>query len=185
MSRKTIYKQVCQEIERCHRCSLYRFRQKTVPGEGNLRAKIFFIGEAPGAQENRTGRPFCGTAGKILDQLLDNINLDRKKIFITNLVKCRPPKNRPPRISEIKTCQYFLEKQFNLIKPMVIVALGRHAVKFFLGTNNLLRIHGKIFKQKNFLVMPTYHPAAALYRPKLKNVLKRDFEKLNRFVLNP
>lgn len=164
----------------CVKCGLCKTRTKAVPGNGNIETKIMFIGEAPGANEDKEGIPFCGAAGKFLDEMLGTIGLLRKDIFITNVVKCRPPGNRDPEDDEKVACRPYLEKQIELIKPKVIVALGRHAAASLLpGQPSISQIHGKALKRPNGIVyLPLYHPAAALHNGGLRSTLLADFAKI-------
>ena len=178
------YFKLVNEIIKCTKCPLYMNRKKPVPGEGSLNPKIMFIGEAPGAREDETGRPFVGAAGQLLTKLIEAIDITREEVYITNVVKCRPPNNRDPREEEIISCLPYLKKQLSLIRPRLIVTLGRHAAKVILEIaglkfRSMTREHGKIYEVKiNNLkakLIPTYHPAAALYNPALKQILMSDF----------
>ncbi len=184
------------EVISCKKCLLYKERIKNgfypVIGEGNHQAKIMFVGEAPGLQEAKTGRPFCGAAGKILDELLDSVSIKRENVYITNILKDRPPKNRDPQKEEIKACIHYLERQIELIKPAVICSLGRYAMEFLMekfGLENMMepisKIHGKVFEAKTLFqdirIVPFYHPAVAAYNPNMKEVLKKDFQVLKKF----
>lgn len=171
------------EVEACTRCPLHLSRSRAVPGEGNPNAEVMLIGEAPGRVEDETGRPFVGAAGKLLDNLLKDINVDRSSLFITNVVKCRPPNNRDPTDDEINACKPYLIRQIMAIKPKKIITLGRHSTRVILGlggfnVNEVSRVRGKVFKVSimgiNVEVYPTYHPAAALYNPSIKGVLRED-----------
>lgn len=166
----------------CKKCKLYKTRKNVVIGEGSLNAKIVFIGEAPGKNEDETGVPFCGRAGKLLDEFLSSINLKREDIFITNIVKCRPSLNRDPDKEEIKICSNYLEKQIKEINPEIICPLGRYASKFILKKygfeeKEIGKVHGVIFENK-VKIIPMYHPAAAIYDPKKKDIIKTDFKKI-------
>ncbi len=182
-----------EEVLNCKRCSLAETRNYPVIGEGSHRAKIMFIGEAPGVQEDKTGRPFCGAAGKILDELLESVNLKRKEIYICNILKCRPPNNRDPKPEEIESCVPYLEKQIELIAPQVICPLGRYSMQFLMEKFGLKeeiqlisKIHGKVFEVKNLFqsvkLIPLYHPAVATYNPNMKEILKKDFKVLEKFI---
>lgn len=168
------------EIANCEKCSLCKTRINTVPGEGDPSAEVLFVGEAPGANEDKTGIPFCGAAGKFLDEMLGSIHLDRSKIFITNTIKCRPPENRDPEDQEKETCRPYLERQFEAINPKLIVCLGRHATATFLpGAGGITALHGKALKRPNKRVyLPLYHPAAALHNGSLRKTLLEDFGKI-------
>ncbi|MEM1662287.1 MAG: type-4 uracil-DNA glycosylase [Desulfurococcaceae archaeon] len=180
------------EIINCKKCILSMYRKNPVPGEGRRDAIIMFVGEAPGAKEDEEGRPFVGAAGKLLTSLIESIGLSRDDVYITNLVKCRPPNNRDPEPEEIETCSPYLIKQILLIKPKIIVTLGRHSGKFLFEKTGLKwrsissergREHRvKIFENETIL-LATYHPAAALYNPEIKGFLERDFELIRRLYV--
>jgi DNA polymerase len=189
---KQLFK-IKQQVERCKKCNLSKTRIKAVAGEGSFLTKIIFIGEAPGKNEDHQGRPFVGRAGKLLDELLQFIGLERKQIFITNILKCRPPKNRNPLKNEIKMCTYFLDEQIELIKPKIIVSLGNYASTYLLNKYNIAEekigdVHGKVFclDEHSFktILIPIYHPAAAVYNPNLKEILKQDFKSIDEALLN-
>ena len=137
-----------------------------------------FVGEAPGFNEDQQGIPFVGRAGNLLIELLSSIEMNRESVYVTNLVKCRPPKNRDPKTQEIDACRKFLEMQIIQINPKIIVPLGRHAFSFFFPHTDARSARGKFMSLKNLTIFPIYHPAAALYNPKLKSVLKQDFQKI-------
>ena len=189
-------RKIKDEVINCKKCSLYKERINggfyPVIGEGNHKAKIMFVGEAPGLQEAKTGRPFCGRSGKILDELLSSVNIKRENIYITNILKDRPPKNRDPQKEEIKVCVHYLERQVELINPTVICSLGRYAMEFLMekfGLKDLIepisKIHGKVFEvkilSKNIKIIPFYHPAVATYNPNMKEALQKDFQILKKF----
>ncbi len=165
-----------KEIINCNKCNLCKDRKNAVPGEGNIHSKIFFIGEAPGENEDREGIPFCGRSGKLLDELLESINLKREDIFITNIVKCRPPQNRDPKEDEITACSPYLKIQIKLIDPILICTLGRYSTSLFLKDRKISQIHGKVFKYGKYKIIPLYHPAVGLYNPNMKSVLREDFQ---------
>jgi len=161
-----------EEVLNCRKCGLYSTRTNPVVGEGNPKAKIMFVGEAPGFYEDRTGRPFCGAAGRVLDELLESIGIKREDVYISNLLKCRPPGNRDPQKEEISACAYYLERQIEIIKPKIICPLGRYSM-------------GKVFELSSLFqeikIIPLYHPAVATYNINMKEVLKRDFRVLEKF----
>ena len=175
---------ISAEVRICTKCDLYRERKIAVPGEGPADAKVMFIGEGPGAQEDLTGRPFVGSAGKLLTELLALIGLDRSSVFITNIVKCRPPNNRPPRKTEIETCaSLYLQAQIRLINPKIIVPLGTPAIKTLMGDNySATSVHGKVFRKDDRLFLPLYHPAAALYDVRLKTTMFEDVKMLKELL---
>lgn len=153
-----------------------------VPGEGNASAEIVFIGEAPGQREDELQRPFVGQAGKLLDELLGSIDLKREDVYITNVVKFRPPDNRDPTPEEKEACLPFLKMEIALIKPKVLVPLGRHALTQFFTKLNISNAHGKAHKIGDMTVFPIYHPAAALHNPGLRQALFDDFKALGLFL---
>jgi DNA polymerase len=179
-------RRISEEIEACSKCPLHLTRRRTVPGEGNPNAEVMLIGEAPGEVEDETGRPFVGAAGKLLNSLLQDIGVDRSSLYITNVVKCRPPNNRDPTDEEINACKPYLIRQIAVVRPRRIVTLGRHSTRVILGLGGLRvseisRVRGRVFKVAiagvEVEVYPTYHPAAALYNPSLRGVLKEDLAK--------
>jgi uracil-DNA glycosylase family 4 len=169
---------VAQQVSVCERCNLHFSRKKSVPGEGPFASEIMFIGEGPGFYENEQGRPFVGAAGKFLDELLASIGLERSKVFITNVVKCRPPGNRDPMPEELSACRDYLEQQIQAINPKVIVTLGRYSMAMFLPYARISEVHGQAARIGDRLVVPMYHPAAALHQPALKPTIQRDFSHL-------
>ena len=169
---------IAEEVAQCKKCSLCKTRTNVVPGEGTSDAEIFFVGEAPGREEDLQGRPFCGQAGKFLDELLDKIGLKREEVFIGNVVKCRPPGNRDPLPEEIEACTHFLEAQIETTKPKLIVTLGRYSMNYFLPGLKISQDHGKTYRKNNQVYFPVFHPAAALYRNELKETIINDFKKI-------
>lgn len=167
-----------KEIEKCERCPLAQGRGRAVPGEGPADARIMFIGEGPGFQEDRQGRPFVGPAGQFLNELLASIGLDRTKVYITNVVKSRPPNNRDPQPDEIAACAPWLEQQIAIIRPKIIVTLGRFSMARYFPGQTIGRIHGTHKKVGDFYVFAMYHPAAALHQDALKQTLRADMQKL-------
>lgn len=170
--------QIAREVSTCQRCMLHHSRKLAVPGEGPVDAKIIFIGEGPGFHENEQGRPFVGAAGKYLEELLAKINIKRDGVFIGNVVKCRPPNNRDPLPEELVACSDFLERQIQVINPKVIVTLGRYSMARFLPNAKISDVHGQSYRIKGHLVVPMFHPAAALHQPSLKISIERDFSNL-------
>lgn len=173
-------KEVREEVLVCTKCPLCKSRTNAVPGEGDINSEVMFIGEAPGANEDTKGIPFCGASGKFLDEMLTAINLKRKDIFITNTVKCRPPENRDPEDSEKEACRPYLDRQFKIINPKLIVCLGRHSTATYLpGAGGISKLHGKALKRPDGRVyLPLYHPAAALHNGGLRETLMNDFKKI-------
>lgn len=189
--RDELLKQIRDEVLVLKKSPLYKYRTKNkffpVIGEGDHRAKIMFIGEAPGRNEAQTGRPFCGAAGKILDELLASVKILRQDVYITNIVKDRPPMNRDPLPEEIKIYGPFLDRQINIIQPKTIVTLGRYAMGYIMikfGLENQLKtislMHGKTFVAEagygKINIVPLYHPAVAVYNIHSKDILKKDFQ---------
>ena len=185
-------KKIKEEVLKCQKCPLYKNRNYPVIGEGNHQTKIMFIGEAPGAQEDRTGHPFCGAAGKVLDELLNSVGIKREDIYVSNLLKCRPPSNRDPQKEEIEACSSYIERQIKIIQPRIICPLGRYSMQFLMekfGLKNEIqpigKIHGKVFKiktvQPELFLIPLYHPATVTYNANMKEILKNDFRILEKF----
>ncbi len=178
-------KKIKEEVVSCRKCSLYKTRTYPVIGKGSHQAKIIFVGEGPGYREDQKGEPFVGAAGKILDELLESVNIKREDVYIANLLKCRPPKNRDPELNEIKACLPYLERQISLINPSVVCTLGRYAMEVFIKRFNLKegtisQFHGRTFETDDFKFIPLYHPAVAVYNAGMKQVLKEDFKVLTK-----
>ena len=169
---------VAAEVASCTDCKLHLSRKKAVPGEGPPDADLMFIGEGPGFHENEQGRPFVGAAGRFLEELLASIGLTREEVFICNVVKCRPPGNRDPQQEEIEACAKYLERQIGAVNPKVIVTLGRFSMARYFPGARISRIHGQAREINGRLVVPMYHPAAALHQPSLREVVERDFSEL-------
>jgi uracil-DNA glycosylase family 4 len=170
------------QIRTCVKCDLSQSRTNAVPGEGPENAEIMFIGEAPGFHEDRQGRPFVGAAGQYLDELLATIAIDRSKVYITNVVKCRPPGNRDPLPHEMEACRPYLDRQIELIHPKVIVTISRFAMMRWFPDKKISEIHGKPKRFGDLVVLPMYHPAAALHQPSLKRVLEEDFKRIPQII---
>jgi DNA polymerase len=173
---------VAQEARVCTKCELQFSRKLAVPGEGPANADIMFIGEGPGFHENEQGRPFVGAAGKLLDDLLAKINMKRSDVFITNVVKCRPPGNRDPQPDEIDACSEYLERQMEAIQPKVVVTLGRHSLGRFLPNAKISEVHGQAKRVKGRLVVAMYHPAAGLHQRSLMTAIEQDFKRLPELI---
>ncbi len=179
------------EIRACTRCSLHKTRKNPVPGEGNLNATVMLIGEAPGRWEDEKGRPFVGAAGKLLDRLLGLAGFRREEVYIANVLKCRPPGNRDPRPEEVEACTPFLDKQIQIIRPKVIVTLGRHSTRYIFSKAGLPfkrmgDVRGRAYRAEVLglavVLVPTLHPASALYNPSYRSLLETDFELIGRVV---
>ena len=171
-----------QRIRGCELCALSRTRTMAVPGEGPLDAEIMFIGEAPGQNEDRQGRPFVGAAGQFLGELLGAAGLTREQVYICNVLKCRPPQNRDPMPAEIDACRDYLDEQIDLIDPLVIVTLGRYSMAKFFPNQAISRIHGQPRATAGQFYVPMYHPAAALHQQSLRDVMLADFRRLPEFL---
>ncbi len=167
-----------EEIRVCPDCELSATRTHAVPGEGRPDAEIVFIGEAPGYYEDQQARPFVGPAGQFLDQLLASIGMKREDVYICNVIKCRPPNNRDPLPKEIQACHKWLERQLELIAPRLVVTLGRYSLAKYFPTEPISRIHGHERPVGDLVVVPMYHPAAALHQASLRRTIETDFKKL-------
>jgi len=170
------------EIAKCTQCLLHQGRTKAVPGEGAENADIMFIGEAPGFHEDQQGRPFVGAAGKFLDELLDSINLKREQVFIANVIKCRPPGNRDPLPEEMEACKPFLDRQIELLRPKLIVTLGRFSMARAFPKARISHIHGQPRKIGGVVYYPMYHPAAALHQPSLRRTVEEDMRRIPELI---
>ena len=167
-----------EAIAECHRCEISKYRTKVVPGEGAEDADIMFVGEAPGWHEDQQGRPFVGPAGQLLEQLLASINLRREQVYIANVIKCRPQGNRDPLPVEIQNCREWLGRQIELIRPKIIVTLGRYSMVMFFPGKSISRIHGTAQKRDNVIYYAMYHPAAALHQQSLRQAIQEDMLKI-------
>lgn len=184
MDPELVLKTVAEQVAVCDKCPLQYSRKEGVPGEGPVDADIVFIGEGPGFHENMQGRPFVGAAGDFLEELLAQISLKREDVFITNVVKCRPPGNRDPAPEELQACSHYLDRQLQAISPKVIVTLGRFSMARYIHNARISEIHGQPIQVKGMLIVPFYHPAAALHRPSLRSVVEEDFQKLPEIIAN-
>ena len=179
MSDEAQLEKLAKQIVVCTKCELHRSRKNAVPGEGPTHAEIMFIGEGPGAREDEQGRPFVGASGKFLDQLLEQAGVTRADVWITNVVKCRPPGNRDPLPDEIEICtSNYLQHQIKLVNPSIIVTLGRFSMGLFFKGAKITQIHGQMRKVEDRFVIAMYHPAAALHQLSLKSTIMADFAKL-------
>ena len=186
MTKQEALSQIAEEIKKCRRCPLGEKATQAVPGEGNSDAQVMFIGEAPGFWEDQKGIPFCGAAGKLLDKLLVQAGLKREKVFIANILKHRPPQNRDPQPQEIEACQFFLDHQIEVINPQMVVSLGRFSLGKFLPNASITQVHGRPrlidFGGKELVLVPMYHPAAALRNGKIMREEEEDFRRLGEFL---
>ena len=167
-----------EQIALCQKCDIAKSRTTVVPGEGAEDADIMFIGEAPGWHEDQQGRPFVGPAGQFLDRLLASIDLNREQVYIANVIKCRPTGNRDPLPSEITNCQPWLDSQIEIIKPRMIVTLGRYSMARYFPGKTISKIHGTALKQDDIIYFAMYHPAAALHQGNLKQTIEADMSKI-------
>jgi uracil-DNA glycosylase family 4 len=171
-----------EQIAVCPDCELSETRTRTVPGEGRPDADIMFIGEAPGYYEDQQGRPFVGPAGQFLDQLLGSIGLRREDVYIGNVIKCRPPQNQDPLPHQIRACDKWLQCQLQIIQPKLVVTLGRYSLAKYFPGQSIGRIHGQARRVGELVVVPMYHPAAALHQGSLRRTIEEDFKKLPAFL---
>ena len=172
-----------EQVQACHACPLADGRTQTVFGVGNPNARVLIVGEAPGKNEDLQGEPFVGAAGKYLNELLGIAGLAREDVYIANVLKCRPPGNRDPRVEEIECCTPYLREQTRTINPEVIVTLGNFATKFILKTDvGITRLRGTVQRAGRFVVFPIFHPAAALYDGSKREALENDFATLGRLL---
>ncbi len=179
--------EIAKQIRLCRRCRLYDGRLNAVPGDGDPESPVVFVGEAPGREEDEQGWPFVGSAGKLLDRLLEEVGLGREGVYIANILKCRPPGNRRPKSDEMRECALHLEAQLEVISPMIVAPMGNSAVvqlmkKFGLKRERIGRVHGEVFPVEapwgSVFLFPLYHPAAVLYNRRLQQELKKDLESL-------
>jgi uracil-DNA glycosylase len=173
---------IAKEVSSCTKCPLHLSRTRAVPGEGPANATVMLVGEGPGYNEDQKGLPFVGAAGQNLESLLSKANITRELIFITNIVKCRPPGNRRPTGAEADACHPYIRRQIELVGPRVVVLLGDTALKQFFPTSSLGGVHGKAVTRDGRTFFPTYHPAAMIYNRSLKAVLEGDFERLGELL---
>ncbi len=185
MGGEAILAQIADEVRVCTRCALAKRRTLAVPGEGNVLSDVLLVGEGPGAREDATGRPFVGPAGQLLSELLHAIGWQREDVFITNVVKCRPPGNRDPEPVEVATCAAYLEAQERALEPAVVVTLGRHSLQRYLPGARIGAIHGALRRSYTGQhIFPMYHPAAALHQASLRETLFRDIRGLPAALLD-
>ncbi|PIS12190.1 uracil-DNA glycosylase [candidate division WWE3 bacterium CG09_land_8_20_14_0_10_47_33] len=176
--KKELLAQLDKVVKGCRNCRLWRTATNAVPGEGSVKATVLFIGEAPGFHEDKLARPFVGRAGVLLEEQLGKVGLRREEVYITNVVKHRPPDNRGPNKDEIRACLPYLLRQIQIINPKIIVPLGRFALEVFIKDQPISKIHGQPFKVGERIVLPLYHPAAALRSSLVLQDLKQDFMRL-------
>lgn len=169
---------VKQNVIECTKCDLCKTRTNSVPGKGNFKSDVIIVGEAPGKNEDEKGEPFIGIAGKKLSKALEDAGISREDVYITNIVKCRPPKNRVPTTVERSTCQDYLKQEIAIIKPKIICVLGNTAFNSLLGGSEIIKFRGKLVKKDKQLYFLTVHPAATIYNQKLVKVLKNDIVKM-------
>lgn len=182
MTPEEILNEIAQQVAVCTRCKLHHSRKNAVPGSGSANTSVIFIGEGPGFHENEQGLPFVGAAGQFLDELLSQAGMAREDVFITNVVKCRPPGNRDPQPEELEACRHYLDRQIAAINPDVIITLGRISMSYYINNGKISSIHGRPIWSGNRMIVPMFHPAAALHQPSLREVVKDDFAKLPEFI---
>ena len=170
------------EITLCQQCEIAKYRNRVVPGEGAEDAEIMFIGEAPGWHEDQQGRPFVGPAGQFLDKLLATINLNRQQVYIANVIKCRPTNNRDPLPTEMQNCRPWLDSQIEIIKPRIIVTLGRYSMAMYFPGKSISKIHGTAQKRDDIIYYAMYHPAAALHQQSLRRAIEADMLKIPKIL---
>lgn len=178
MTTEEALSQIASEVSACTRCTLHTTRNKSVPGEGPANAEILLIGEGPGQNEDTQGRPFIGAAGKFLSELLAQAGLKREDVWITNVVKCRPPSNRDPQTDELSACNDYLERQIAALNPKIVITLGRFSMGKYMPAAKITKVHGEMQRYGNRFVIPMFHPAAALHQPQIKPSILADFAKL-------
>jgi DNA polymerase len=174
----TELEQLAEQVRACRMCRLAQGRVRAVPGEGPEDADILFIGEAPGFNEDRQGRPFVGASGNLLEQLIASLGLTRKQVYIANVIKCRPPENRDPLPDELDACRPYLDRQVELIRPKLVITLGRFSLARYFPGQSITRIHGQIRHEGDQAIVPMFHPAAALRNPQWMEEMKQDFAQL-------
>ena len=174
---------ITAEVASCQKCPLARTRTNTVPGEGSPTAEIMFVGEGPGREEDESGRPFVGRAGRFLDELIESLPMRREDVYIANIVKCRPPNNRDPERTEVDQCSNYLRQQIDIIDPLVIVPLGRHALGWFMPELRITASNGKIFRHNNRVLMPLLHPSSGLRNPEHGRMLRESIHNLRDAIL--
>ncbi len=183
MNRARLLEELADEIRVCPKCRLCETRTHAVPGEGNAHARLMFVGEGPGAREDESGRPFLGPAGAFLSSLLEKAGIAREDIFITNVVKCRPPQNREPLVDEVAACRDYLDAQIAIVQPKIICPLGNPALHRLLGPQfKITQARCKVFRKSGILYIPLFHPAAALHRQQLQPTLEADILKLKELI---
>ena len=185
MDKQSLLVRLENQIKSCRKCDLWRGTTQAVPGEGDPNAEIFFIGEGPGFHEDRQGRPFVGQAGKLLDKLINLVGLSREEVFIGNVIKHRPPENRDPLPSEISACKYWLDQQLEIINPKIVVTLGRYSMARFFPNAKISEFHGSPMRVRRQVVVPMYHPAAALRSGEVLSKIEADFRRNIDLFKNP
>lgn len=178
MTKEEILQKIEAAVRVCKKCRLCKTATHAVPGEGNPSARIAFVGEAPGYNEDQQGRPFVGRAGQLLEELLGSIGLKRRDVWIGNVIKHRPPENRDPMVDELRACLPYLNDQIKAIKPKLLVPLGRYAMATYLPEAKISEVHGRAFRVGEIIVLPLYHPAAALRSEAVASELRADFRKI-------
>lgn len=178
MTKEDLLTQIAKAVQGCRKCRLYRTATQAVPGEGSAGARVVFVGEAPGFNEDQQGRPFVGRAGQLLEELLSEIGLKRPDVWIGNVIKHRPPENRDPMLDELRSCRSYVFDQIKAINPRIVVTLGRFAMEVFLPQAKISAVHGHPFRVSGRVIFPLYHPAAALRSESVLRELRSDFRRL-------
>ena len=177
------YQKLRKKALKCERCKLREGCKQVVMGEGSLENKIMFIGEGPGANEDKIGRPFVGKAGNLLDKIMDSVDINREDVYISNIIKCRPPNNRTPSISEAKACMPILKSEIEIIDPKVIITLGSTALKYLIDQDmSITRNRGQWIERGKYYILPTFHPAYLLRNPNAKKAVWRDFKLISKAI---
>ncbi len=182
MGKEELLERLADVIKECRECRLHKTRTKAVPGDGNVSADIMLVGQCPGANEDEQGLPFVGRAGRLLEKLLSTVDLRREAVYITNVVKCRPPENRDPMVDEIRNCSPYLDEEIRTVNPKIIVTLGRFAMEHFISGGSITENHGKALRCAGRALLPVYHPAAALRNGRLGKDLREDFAKIPKIL---
>lgn len=182
-SKEKIFSSLEQEIKECQACPLAKTRKNTVPGEGDMEAELMFVGEGPGREEDIKGKPFVGRAGQLLTRIIEAMKFERENVYITNVIKCRPPDNRNPKTSEVEKCQRFLLKQIELISPKIIVTLGNVPTRYFLNkSEGITSLRGRFYPYHDIQIMPTFHPSYLVRNEDNKELKKMVWEDMKRVM---
>ncbi|MFW6109824.1 MAG: uracil-DNA glycosylase family protein [Patescibacteria group bacterium] len=182
MGKEELLERLAEVINDCRKCRLHKTRTNAVPGDGDVNTQVMLVGQCPGVNEDEQGLPFVGRAGKLLEKLLSTVGLQREDVYITNVVKCRPPENRDPMADEIRGCSPYLDEEIRTVNPKVIVTLGRFAMEHFISEGSITENHGRALRCGGRALLPVYHPAAALRNGRLGKDLREDFAKIPKIL---